>query len=64
VGAHDRHTEHTIPARRGEHLHHAFVLAVGDGPVEVVQPVAGDFIGDALGPRLLLVEADGLYINI
>ena len=33
-------------------------LAVGNGAVEIIDAIAGDFVSDALLPRITFIEAD------
>jgi hypothetical protein len=53
VFADDGDAEDAVLARHGQHLDEAVRLAVGDRPVEVVDVVAADLVGDALLLRLL-----------
>jgi len=54
----DRHPEDPILAGHGQHLDEAMRLAVGNGAVEIIDAIAGDFVSDALLPGIAFIEAD------
>ena len=60
----DADTDNPVLARLGEHLDVAMGGLVGNRPIEVVDAVAGHFIGDVLRPGLAFGEADPRHLRV
>lgn len=62
--ADDRGAQNSVFAGHRQHLDEAVGVAVGDRPVQVVQAVTRDLVGDPLLLRLTLVQAHARHFRV
>ena len=62
--ADNRHAQNSVFAGHRQHLDGTARLAVGDGPVQVVDTVVGYLTCNALLLRLLLVQANSGHLGV
>ena len=53
-----------VLARYSQYLDKTMGRAVGDSPVEIVETVTGDLMGNTLLPRLLFIQANPRHLRL